>query len=91
MKDLYRQYKNRGFEIYQVNLDQDIELWKRTVAFDELPWISVREDDPANATSLIRYNVTKVPANYLINPEGEIIAKDLFGRSMQIKLSQIFD
>jgi len=91
MKEYYRLYHNKGLEIYQVNLDEDEELWKRTVAFDELPWLSVRDDDPANTTLLVRYNITSLPANYLINKNGEIIGKDLFGRTLQIKLSQIFD
>jgi peroxiredoxin len=91
LKEFYRAYHNKGFEIYQVNLDEDESLWKQTVAYDELPWISVREDDPANATSLIQYNVNKVPTNYMFDKNGEIVGKDLYGRSLQIKLSQLFD
>lgn len=91
LKEFYKKYHPEGLEIYQVNLDVDEETWKTAIAYDELPWISVREDKPANAHSVLQYNITKLPANYLIDRNGEIIGKDLFGRTLQIKLSQLFD
>lgn len=91
MKTFYTMYHREGFEIYQVNIDADEKLWKSSVKFDELPWISVREEDPSQPVTARRFNVTKVPANYLFDKNGEIIGKDLFGRSLQIKLSQLFD
>lgn len=91
LKEYYKIYHGEGFEIYQVNIDENEDLWKSAVKFDELPWISVRDwVDGVTRTAGI-FNVTRVPSNYLINPEGEVVAKDLFGRSLQIKLSQIFD
>ena len=91
MKEYYRMYHKKGFEIYQIDVGDDQELWKSAISFDELPWISVREDNASNPAMAITFNVTKVPANYLLDPEGEIIGKNLFGRSLQIKLSQLFD
>ena len=91
MKQMYRLYHKEGFEIYQVNLDADEELWKSSIRFDELPWINVREDDPSKPLTARMFNVTSVPANYLFDMEGNIIGKNLFGRSLQIKLGQIFD
>lgn len=91
LKEFYKRYRTRGFEIFQVNLDQDEGLWKQAVNFDELPWVNVREDDPENPVNAIKFNVTELPANYLLNKEGEIIGKNLFGRSLQIKLNQLFD
>lgn len=91
LKQMYQLYHNRGFEIYQVNIDSDESLWKRSVNFDELPWISVREDDASNPITARKFNVSSLPANYLFDKNGEIIGKNLFGRSMKIKLGQIFD
>ncbi len=91
LKQMYQLYHNKGFKIYQVNLDSDTSLWKRSVRFDELPWVNVREDDPSNPVTAIMFNVTTLPANYLFDMNGDIIGKDLFGRSLQIKLGQIFD
>lgn len=91
LKNVYSLYHNEGLEIYQVNLDADEDTWRKSVNFDELPWISVREDDSSSPITARIFNVTGVPANYLFDKEGNIIGKDLFGKSLKIKLSQIFD
>lgn len=90
LKELYSQYNKRGFEIYQVNLDADENLWRNAVRFEELPWISTREDNPANPVTARLFNVRQLPANYLYDRNGEIVAKDLHGRSLGIKLNQLF-
>ena len=90
LKELYKTYNRRGFEIYQINIDTDEDKWKAAVRFDELPWISVREDDPANLKYAYIYNVQSLPANYLYDKEGEIIGTNLFGRTLSIKLEQLF-
>ncbi len=41
-KEYYKKYKNKGFEIYQINLDESEQDWKKAVKFDELPWISTQ-------------------------------------------------
>lgn len=91
LKEFYKTFNKQGFEIYQINIDQDEEIWKAAVKFDELPWINTREDDPANPKIAILYNVRTVPANYLYDPEGNLIASNLHGRTLQIKLNQIFN
>jgi len=90
LKEFYRQYKNRGFEIYQVNLDADENVWRNAVRFEELPWISTREDNPLNPVTARLFYVQQLPANYLYDRNGEIIGKDLHGRSLMIKLNQLF-
>lgn len=90
LKTLYNKYKSKGFEIYQINLDLNEDTWKKAVQFDELPWISVREDDPTNPVNAMIYNVRILPANYLYSPDGEIIASNLHGKQLQLKLQQIF-
>jgi peroxiredoxin len=91
LKLYYQLYKNKGFEIYQINLDDDEKAWKDAVKFDELPWISTREDDPANPVNTVLFNVKAIPANYLFDKEGAIIGTNLHGRSLQIKLDQLFN
>lgn len=91
LKEYYKLYNRQGLEIYQVNVDASEELWRDAVSFDDLPWISVRDFENGVSKTARLFNVKTLPANYLINPEGEIVGKNLFGKSMQIKLSQIFD
>ena len=91
LKEFYKLYSKKGFEIYQINLDPDESIWKNAVKFDELPWISTREDDPSNPKYARLFNVKSVPYNYLIGRDGNIIASNLHGRSLQIKLNQLFN
>ncbi len=91
LKEFYRKYRNSGFEIYQINLDENEDDWKSAVRFDELPWINTREDDPGNPVNARLFNVKSLPANYLFDKNGEIIGSNLRGRALQIKLEQLFN
>jgi hypothetical protein len=74
-----------------VNLDVDAGTWKKAVNYDELPWINVREDDPLKPQTAVLFNVKILPTNYLYDKEGNIIASNLHGKNLQIKLTQLFE
>jgi thiol-disulfide isomerase/thioredoxin len=90
-KELYKLYSKKGLEIYQINLDENETAWKAAVRYDELPWINTREDDPKNPKNAILFNVKIVPSNYLFDKESRIIASDLHGRALELKLEQLFN
>jgi len=71
--DLYKKYHPKGFEIYQVSLDTKKENWIKSIDFDQLPWINVIDINGRSSYYARIYNVQKIPTNYLINPEGEIV------------------
>ncbi|MDZ7635613.1 MAG: TlpA disulfide reductase family protein [Bacteroidales bacterium] len=91
LKAIWSAYHGKGLEIYQVSLDTDEERWKNVVRFEEIPWISVREEDPANPAYSRLMNINSVPANLLYDPEGNIINTNLFGRNLQIRMDQLFN
>lgn len=91
LKELYKLYNKKGFEIYQINLDENESDWRNAVRYDELPWINTREDDPKDLKNAVLFNVKNVPANYLFDKEGTIIASNLHGRALQLKLDQLFN
>lgn len=91
LKQYYKLFNKKGFEIYQVNLDADENIWKSAVKFDELPWINTREDDPANPATARLFNVRELPANYLFDKEGTIVGSNLHGRTLKLKLDQLFN
>ncbi len=91
LKEFYKTYSKKGFEIYQISIDADEQAWKDEVKFDELPWISTREDDPAKLVNARLYNVQSLPSNFLYDREGNIIATNLHGRALQLKLNQLFN
>jgi len=91
LKEFYKLYNKKGFEIYQINLDENESDWKKAVSFDELPWVSTREDDPKDPKNAIIFNVKSLPANYLFDKESKIIASNIHGRALQLKLEQLFN
>jgi thiol-disulfide isomerase/thioredoxin len=91
LKEFYKMYNKKGFEIYQINIDESETDWKSAVKFDELPWISTREDDPLNPKNALIFNVKNLPTNYLFDKDGKIIASNLHGRSLQLRLEQLFN
>lgn len=73
LRSLYEKYADKGFEIYQVALDDDIHFWKSSVEY--LPWISVHE---TNGVATAAYAVSNVPTFFLINRENEIVLRSDF-------------
>jgi peroxiredoxin len=72
LRDLYTKYNSRGFEIFQISLDRNRLLWE--ISTENIPWISVR-DENGHFASL--YNVRQIPTTFLMDREGNIIARDL--------------
>jgi hypothetical protein len=79
--ELYKKYNRKGFEIYQVSVDEDRYEWIDAIDQDKISWINVG-DMEGSRTAVINYNVQEVPFNYLLNDEGVIIAKDLKGPAL---------
>ncbi len=91
LKEIYEEYESRGFRVYQVSADTSKATWITAVQEQQLPWISVC-DFMGEASPMLRaYNVRKLPSNFLIDREGEIIAKDLYSDALEDKLEDIFD
>lgn len=82
-KDLYEKYNSKGLEIYQVSIDTDKTAWATAVSDQKLPWISVCDGLGANSMPLATYNITKVPANFIIDKSGTIIAKDVYDNALE--------
>jgi peroxiredoxin len=68
LNDLYEKYKNKGFEILQISLDNDEHLWKN--ASSKLPWTCVRDPQSIYSSIAALYNVRQLPALFLLNKKG---------------------
>jgi hypothetical protein len=88
LKSFYQKYKNKGFEIYQVSLDNNKEAWQQAVNFDELPWINVSDLAYPNSEAAMRYNIQSLPTHFLLTKDqSDILGKNLSTRDLEIKLS----
>ena len=92
LKAAYEKYADKGFEIFGVSLDNDIEGWKAFVPENGMTWINVIDVTPDKETpAATAYGIRSIPSNFLISPDGEIVAKDLRGEDVEKKLSEIFE
>ena len=73
-----------------MSLDKDAAQWKKAIVKDNLPWIHVSDLKYYKNEVAELYGVHAIPANFLISPEGKIIAKDLRGEKLHEVLGQIF-
>ena len=89
LKELYKKYKSKGFEIYQVSIDTERFEWIDAIDTDQLTWANVG-DMKGSSTALNNYNVKEIPSNYLLDKEGSIIGKNLKGPALNSKLAAIF-
>jgi len=89
LSEIYNKFKNRGFEIFMVSVDNDRAAWMEAIANDNLSCINVG-DMKGSFQAVTNYNVQELPFNYLLDKEGNIIAKNLKGPALNQALSKIF-
>lgn len=85
----YNTFKDKNFEILGVSLDKDKSAWLKAVADDGLPWLHVSNLNGWESAAARSYGVTAVPQNFLLDPNGKIVGKNLIGAALEEKLSQI--
>jgi peroxiredoxin len=88
LNELYAQYRNRGFEIYMVSIDNDRAAWLQAIAEDNMPWINVG-DMKGSYQAVNSYNIQAIPSNYILDKEGQIVAKNLQGPALTQALARI--
>ena len=91
LKDIYGKFAGAEipFEVYQVAIDTSKALWITAVQEQQLPWVSVSDLRGSASNALALYNVQKLPANFLIDKEGNIVAKNIYGKSLEDKLAEL--
>ena len=88
---LYNKYKKKGFEVYGVSLDKTKNAWVNAIKADNLTWTHVSDLQFWNSAAAQLYGVNSIPATFLIDRDGTIIAKNLRGASLESKLEEIFN
>ncbi|RPH32347.1 MAG: AhpC/TSA family protein [Bacteroidales bacterium] len=87
--ETYSQFKNKGFEIYQVSLDTNRDDWVNAIESAGLPGVNVCELNPNGSLDARIYNVSQLPSNYLIDKNFTIVGKNLFGEALKKKIREI--
>ncbi|TKC63696.1 AhpC/TSA family protein [Pedobacter hiemivivus] len=88
----YTKYKNKGFNILGVSLDSKNakQAWINAIAKDGLVWTQVSDLKSFENEAAVLYGIKAIPQNFLIDPNGVIVAKNLRGEALEEKLNEIF-
>ena len=89
--ELYNKYKDKGFEIVGVSLDQDREQWIKAIADDELAWPQMSDLKFWLSEGAKSYAVSSIPHTVLLDKDGKILARGLHLSELEEKLAELFE
>jgi len=87
---LYNRYKEKGFEILGISLDESKTQWVKAIEKDGLPWRHVSDLKGSNSVASRLYKVQAIPMTVLLDKEGRIMALNLRGDTLEEKLRSLF-
>lgn len=85
----YNKFKDKNFTVLGISLDEDRTKWMEAVAKDKLTWTHISDLKGWESVAGRLYGVQSIPANFLLDPDGMIIARDLREDELQDKLQEI--
>ncbi|MDQ3279368.1 MAG: AhpC/TSA family protein [Bacteroidota bacterium] len=85
----YNKFKDKNFTVLGISLDQQKQAWLNAIEKDKLSWTHVSDLQFWNNAVAQLYHVQSIPQNFLIDPNGKIIAKDLRGEDLEKKLCEL--
>jgi len=87
---VYNEYKDKGFTVFSVSLDDDKSRWVNAIEADNLLWPNhVSDLQGWSSSAAAAYGVNSIPATFLIDGEGKVIATNLRGPALEQKLQEV--
>jgi peroxiredoxin len=86
---VYNEFHKKGFDVFGVSLDNVKEAWVKAIADDKLAWTQVSDLQRGNSAAAILYSVNSIPANFLLDETGKIIARNLRGEALYNKVNEV--
>ena len=86
---IYEKYKIKNFEIVQVSLDRDRDSWLKAINDFKLSWLNLSDLQYWDSPVAKLYSIQSIPTNFLLNPQGIIIARDLRGEMIEPTLQRL--
>ncbi|MEO6071010.1 MAG: TlpA disulfide reductase family protein [Chitinophagaceae bacterium] len=85
----FKKFNNKNFTVLGVSLDKEKEAWVKAIQKDNLAWTQVSDLQFWNNSVATMYHVTGIPINFLIDPNGKIVGKNLRGEELESKLCEL--
>ncbi len=85
----YQEFKNKNFTVLGVSLDKQKAEWTKAIEEDHLTWYHISDLKYWSSAAVAPYGIEGIPYNVLLDPQGKIIAMNLRGNDLKIKLSEL--
>ncbi len=89
LKEVYKKYNDKGFEIYGVSLDKKKKSWTRAIEKYNMDWVHVSDLKFWNSAAAQKYKVKSIPFTVLVDRDGKIIASGLRAHELEKKLKEV--
>jgi len=86
---LYKKYKDRGFEVFGVSVDEEKADWVKAIRQDKLKYTQVMAGSALNNKTTQKYGVELIPATFLLDKSGKIVAMDIDGKELENKIKEL--
>lgn len=87
----FNEFKGKNFTILGVSLDDDKDKWLTAIQKDKLTWTHISDLKGWQSVAARDYQVNGIPANFLVDPNGIIIASNLRGPALSAKLAEVLN
>lgn len=87
---LFQKYKSDGLRVIAISLDTSQEKWVKAIEADGYTWTNLSDLKGFESPLAKYYDIKAIPRNFLIDPQGNIIARDLHGQDLENKLAELF-
>ena len=90
LREAYNSFKDKNFTVLGISLDSEMtrDAWIKAIKTDNLPWTQVSDLKDWKNEVAVLYGVQAIPANFLIGPDGKILAQNLHGKTLKEALKK---
>ncbi|GAB2821534.1 TlpA family protein disulfide reductase [Ferruginibacter profundus] len=86
---LYNKYKDKGFEVFGVSLDNKKNDWIKAIKHDKIKYTQVNDTGGWNSKVAATYGVEQIPTNFLLDKNGNVVAIDAEGKKLDKLVSEL--
>jgi thiol-disulfide isomerase/thioredoxin len=85
----YNKYKDKGFEILSVSLDDEKSAWKKAVTKDKITWMQGFDRGGWDSFAARKWQVDALPSSFLINKNGDVVGINLEKDDLEKKIKEL--
>lgn len=86
---VYDKYKDKGFEIYGVSLDENARAWQKAIDNDQITWLQVNEAHYTESPIIQQWGIIQIPTSFLMDRDGNVVAMNPSGKQLARLLEKL--